>query len=138
MFPTNVWLPSVDWAFQAEGAGFSSTLSTNAIVLAAPGDVVDLGDVWLLPLDTNANCVADLWEQRHGTTDAAGDADGDGDVDDDDLSRLLANWGSTTAGCPVRLVICSMLPPNEGETNTSTCAITAAICWINWLRARFA
>ena len=28
-----------------------------------------------------------------------GDADSDGDVDDDDLSLLLANWGSETAGC---------------------------------------
>ena len=28
-----------------------------------------------------------------------GDADNDGDVDDDDLSLLLANWGSETAGC---------------------------------------
>ena len=28
-----------------------------------------------------------------------GDADEDGDVDDDDLSLLLANWGSETAGC---------------------------------------
>jgi len=34
-----------------------------------------------------------------GDTCDPGDADQDGDVDDDDLSLLLANWGSEDAKC---------------------------------------
>ena len=37
--------------------------------------------------------------QLPGLGCSPGDADSDGDVDDDDLSLLLANWGSETATC---------------------------------------
>ena len=45
------------------------------------GSVVDLGTVRMLPVDTNANAIADNWENTHfpgETVDPVKDSDGDG------------------------------------------------------------
>lgn len=65
VFPTNVWLPTVDWDLAVMAAGYSNGLVPGAIRNLQQGTVTNLGTIWLAPLDTNRNDVADSWEQQY-------------------------------------------------------------------------
>ena len=80
-FPTNVWLPTVDWDLTVTAAGYSNGLIPGAIRNLGPGVVTNLGSLWLAPLDTNGNGVADSWDQQYfpgQSLDLTNDADHDG------------------------------------------------------------
>ena len=80
-FPTNVWLPAVNYDLTLTKANYSNGVFTNMIVDPPPGQTTDLGTLWLTPLDTNANGIADSWEEKYfgGTNMTADDEDADGD-----------------------------------------------------------
>ncbi len=80
-WPTNVWLPAVDWDLTVLCNGYSNAIAHRAIVGSSPGTVTNLGTLWLTPLDANGNGVADAWEQQYfpgKTLVLTNDADGDG------------------------------------------------------------
>ena len=64
-FPTNVWLPAVDYELTLAKADYSNGVFTNVIVNPTPGQTTDLGTLWLFPVDTNGNGLADRWEERY-------------------------------------------------------------------------
>ena len=78
-FPTNVLLPTVDWDVTVTATDYTDLLRPAAITNPAPGDVIDLGLLSLLPVDADGNNLADAWESRYGGgLDPDADPDGDG------------------------------------------------------------
>lgn len=80
-WPTNVWLPAVNWDLSVSRGGYSNVTLRSAISGVTPGAETNLGTVWLTPLDADTNGLADAWEQRYAageTLTSTGDADGDG------------------------------------------------------------
>ena len=80
-FPTNVWLPAVNYDLSLMNVNYSNGLFTNVIVNPTPGQTTDLGTLWLTPLDFNANGIADSWEERYfgaNRPPMTNDADEDG------------------------------------------------------------
>ena len=69
---------------------------------ASPGDVFDLGEIFLYPADSNTNQIDDLWEIIHfgGSVDAAADADGDRVCNRDEY---VAGTDPTNAPCCLNL-----------------------------------
>ncbi len=80
-WPTNVWLPAVNWDLTIRRDGYTNAAIPGVIARAVPGAVTNLGTLWLTPLDANGNGVADAWEQQYfpgKTLVLTNDADGDG------------------------------------------------------------
>ena len=80
-FPTNVWLPAVDWDLTVSRTGYSSLFMDMCVTGLNAGGIADLGSVYVRPVDTNANNIADDWEAANfpgETVDPAEDSDGDG------------------------------------------------------------
>ena len=101
-FPTNVIMPQVDWTMVITCEGYEPLVVTDAIVGASRGDHILLGDVYMTPVDTNSNHVADEWEEAcffdGASIDPDVDSDGDGmcnyleylaGTDPDDASKYL-------------------------------------------------
>ena len=80
-FPTNVWLRAINYELTLTKADYSNGVFTNVIVNPTPGQTTDLGTLWLFPVDTNGNGLADRWEERYfgGRTNGAPTEDPDGD-----------------------------------------------------------
>lgn len=79
-FPTNVWLPTVGWNLTVSATGYATLVRDATIASLSAGEVRALGDLYLTPLDTNANGIADDWEIRYyGTNVVAAGADTDRD-----------------------------------------------------------
>ncbi len=83
-FPTNVVLPAVAYDLNLTRSGYVTTLVSNAILAPTAGLQTNLGLLYMTPLDTNSNGIADAWEANHfaGTNAPPGD-----DADDDGMSN---------------------------------------------------
>jgi|GEM_PF-1145389 len=81
-FPGNVWLPTVNYDMTVSLAGYVSTTRVGAVTGLGPGQVVELGEVYLAPVDGNTNGLGDAWEAAYfgvgSNVNAGADADGDG------------------------------------------------------------
>jgi hypothetical protein len=81
-FPGNVWLPTVNYDMTVSLAGYVSTTRVGAVTGLGPGQVVELGEVYLAPVDGNTNGLGDTWEAAYfgvgSNVNAGADADGDG------------------------------------------------------------
>jgi Tol biopolymer transport system component len=80
-FPSNVRLPAVNYDLTLKKTDYSNGVISTVIVNPTPGQVIDLGTLWLSPVDTNANGIADWWEERYfgaNRPPAEEDSDGDG------------------------------------------------------------
>ena len=64
-FPTNVWLPAMNYDLTLTKEDYSKGVFTNAIVNPTPGQTTDLGTLCLFPVDANTNGLADSWEERY-------------------------------------------------------------------------
>ena len=92
VFPTNIWLPTVDWDLAVTASGYSNNMVSGAIRNLLPGAVTNLGTIWMAPMDTNRNGVADVWEQLYFSGKSlvlTNDTDGDG------MSDLQEYWCGT-------------------------------------------
>ena len=80
-FPTNVWLPALNYHLSLAKTNYCERVFTNVIVNPSPGEVTNLGKLRLFPVDTNKNELADRWEERYfgGGTNGAPNEDADGD-----------------------------------------------------------
>jgi hypothetical protein len=80
MFPTNVWLYTLNYNLTLSNANYLDGVFTNVIVAPTPGQVVNLGILYLSPVDANTNGLADIWEERYfGVNRPARTNDSDGD-----------------------------------------------------------
>jgi hypothetical protein len=79
-FPSNVILPAVSMNLLMSKAGYSNFTRAGALVTPAAGYATNLGLLYLSPLDTNGNGIADSWEALHfgGAVAATNDPDADG------------------------------------------------------------
>ena len=79
-FPTNVFLPTVNYDLILTKSNYSPGILTNVIVTPTPGQTTNLGTLWLTPMDDNANGIADWWEKKYfgGGVVTNEDPDGDG------------------------------------------------------------
>ena len=64
-FPTNVWLPAVNYDLTLTKTNYSNGVFTNVIVTPRRGKRRTWGRCGLSPVDTNANGIADSWEERY-------------------------------------------------------------------------
>ena len=69
------------------------TFFQNTVWDAEAGVQIDLGSVWIAPADTNANALADDWEEAFFS--GIGDVGGDEDLDGDGKSNLEEYWSGT-------------------------------------------
>jgi hypothetical protein len=116
-FPTNVFLPTVDWDLTVTRAGYSNLALRAAVVAPAPGATTDVGVLRLAPLDTNANGVADAWEGAYypGGFQSTNDTDRDGA---DNRSEYLAGTIPTNPASVLRV--------------ESDAATNAPGVWLRW------
>ncbi len=81
-FPDDTILYVHDYDMEIARAGYETYVESNIIVNATAGDAIDLGIIYLQPVDANTNQIADAWETSFfgsGSNVAAlADADGDG------------------------------------------------------------
>jgi len=80
-FPPTISLGACDWDMTVTQAGYQDCVREGAVSNSAPGAQLDLGPVFLVPADTNANSVADAWESHYfpgGGMVAGADDDHDG------------------------------------------------------------
>lgn len=69
-----------NYDIQISRAGYQTFTSNSIISNAAPGDVFNLGELFLTPVDNNTNLIADAWESLYfGGSNVLADADADGD-----------------------------------------------------------
>jgi hypothetical protein len=105
-FPTNVWLPAVNYDLTLTKTHYSNGVLTNAIN-PMPGQTTDLGTLWLVPVDTNANGLADRWEERYFPSNRpppTEDTDGDGH---DNYKEYLVGTDPTNRESVMKLQIAS-------------------------------
>lgn len=78
--PTNILLGACDWNLVLSLDGYVTSSIPNAVSNLDAGDAVSLGTLGLVPVDTNANTVADAWEELYfpGGFVPSDDEDGDG------------------------------------------------------------
>jgi hypothetical protein len=101
-----ILLPAAPYHLLLSCAGYASRTVTAAIATTpAAGDALDLGDLFLAPLDTNGNGIADEWEQRFFGSNVAHWVDSDGDGAPN-LHEYLAGTDPTNAASALRC-----LPP---------------------------
>lgn len=78
-FPSNVLLPTVNWYLTVKADNYADRVLAGAVASPAPGDELDLGVLYAVPIDANSNYLADAWESRYGGgLDPNADPDGDG------------------------------------------------------------
>ena len=81
-FPTNTILYLNNYDLTISKTGYQQFTSNNVISNASAGDSIDLGTLFLHPVDSNTNQIADAWEASYfgtGSNVVAGaDPDGDG------------------------------------------------------------
>nr|MDA3834770.1 thrombospondin type 3 repeat-containing protein [Spirochaetales bacterium] len=81
-FPTNTILYLDAYDLNITKEGFNPLIETNIINNAAAGDAIDLGTVFMEPIDNNGNQIADAWESTYfgtgSTVNPYMDEDGDG------------------------------------------------------------
>ena len=96
VFPANVFLPAANWDLAVMRDHYATRLVPNAVASVPKGTTVDLGTLWLAPLDENGNGLSDAWEARYEWSvppTAAGDDDGDGQSN---FAELLAGTDPTS------------------------------------------
>lgn len=71
-----------DYNIEVTRDGYQTFTQSNVVVSASPGDEINLEELFLIPVDSNTNLIADAWEALYfgagSTVVADGDADGDG------------------------------------------------------------
>ena len=80
-FPTNVWLPTVNYDLTLTKPNYSNAIFPRTIINPTPGQTTNLATLYLGPLDANTNRLADSWEERYfgaNTPLPTVDTDGDG------------------------------------------------------------
>ena len=80
-FPTNTILYLHNYDLSIIRDGYQSYFEADVITNAVAGDTIDLGTVYLEPVDQNHNQIADLWESRYfgPGSDISAEEDDDGD-----------------------------------------------------------
>ena len=80
-FPLGLRIPAVDARLQITAAGYSNRVVEEAVVDVSPGDLVDLGTLYVHPIDANGNGFADAWETSYfgDGADVVGSDDFDAD-----------------------------------------------------------
>jgi len=80
-FPTNIWLPAMNYNLTLLKTNYCDGVFTNVIVNPPPGQVTNLGTLWLSPVDANTNGLADSWEEQYfrGGAPVPPNEDPDGD-----------------------------------------------------------
>jgi hypothetical protein len=115
-FPTNLWLPTVDWDVSIMLNSYSNGVWENWINGAARNTVTNLGVLRLSPLDANTNGIGDGYEDEYfpggmGATTNDGDFDGISDGDEywcgtdptegDSVLTVEQGEGSVTGGVTI-------------------------------------
>jgi hypothetical protein len=81
-FPTNTILYVDDYDIKITCSGYQTYTASNVIANASAGDELDLGELFLVPNDSNTNQIDDLWEALYFGTGSnvvcEEDADADG------------------------------------------------------------
>lgn len=97
-FPTNTILYLDNYDLTITKTGFLPYSELNAINNALAGDSINLGTIFLEPVDSNSNLIADAWETTFfgagNNVDGSDDADGDGLPN---LDEYLAGTDPTNA-----------------------------------------
>lgn len=99
-FPANTILYLDSYDLNITCSGYELFSSNNIITNALAGDELDLGTLFLYPIDNNTNQIADAWETHYfgsGTTvisDADTDGDGMGNRDEYVAGTDPTNWYS--------------------------------------------
>ncbi|MFZ4394357.1 MAG: choice-of-anchor Q domain-containing protein [Kiritimatiellia bacterium] len=97
LFPANVILSENNWNLRVSHAGYATNVVTNAVFGASRGSVLNMGTIYLVPLDADADGLPDTWEQTYFPGVGASptnDADGDGLSN---LAEYLAGTNPTNA-----------------------------------------
>jgi len=80
-FPSNVFLPTVDWHLKIAKLGFSSMVSDYVVQSPAGNTISNIGTLYLTPVDSNNNGLPDGWEEDNfgwpTNVDPCADADFD-------------------------------------------------------------
>ena len=114
-FPSNVLLPPAQWQLAVEKSGYSNYQFDGInLPMPAPQFKSNLGTLFMHPVDSNGNKIADTWETTYFGTDsnvvAEEDRDGDG----------LCNGAEYVAGTDptnsqsVLMLMCTNVPPAPG------------------------
>ena len=131
-FPANVYLIAANWDLAVMRDHYATRLVPNAVASVPKGTTVDLGTLWLQPLDENGNGLSDAWEARYewsAPPAAAGDDDGDGQSN---FAELLAGTDPTSEQS--RFSVDDLLPESP--------AVGLQLIWpaapgrIYWMRAK--
>jgi hypothetical protein len=81
-FPSNTFLYATESCdLRVTQSGYQTFTSNNIVTNAAPGDVFNLEELFLLPVDNNTNLIADAWETLHFGSGSNVPADADADAD---------------------------------------------------------
>jgi hypothetical protein len=121
-FPDNVYLPTVDWDLRITNACYETLYVTNAITNCSAGDEIDLGTVYMIPVDDNTNTIGDEWEEYYfgvGTNAVPG-ADPDEDYRTT-YEEYIAGTHPTNCDSCLRLA--------EPEIDTSGSNGTVTLSW---------
>ena len=81
LLPTNIVLGACNWDLSVALTGYQTNVWGGAVSNAPAGSALELGTLFLVPVDTNANAIADAWESMYfpaGGVVATDDPDGDG------------------------------------------------------------
>lgn len=114
-FPTNVWLPAVDWDILLVKTNYYSNLTVVAGIrtnATAVGAVTNMGVLRMTPRDANGNAIADGWETLYlgGPGSATNDEDGDGQ------DNLAEYWSGTNPTDPASVFRASQIAGDAGFT----------------------
>ena len=92
-FPTNVFLPPIDWRLSVHLDGYETSVWENVISSPVAGMVTNLQTIYINPLDyQNTNGLADRWENIQFGGPIAGGASDDSDGDG------MSNWKEYLTG----------------------------------------
>jgi hypothetical protein len=108
-FPSNTLLYLEDYDLNIACSGYELFTSNNVIMNAAIAEIIDLGTLFLYPIDANTNQIADAWETSYfgAGSNVVDDADADGDG--------MGNRAEYVAGTdPTNWYSCLWLEPAPG------------------------
>ncbi|MEE9367425.1 MAG: hypothetical protein V3V05_01035 [Pontiella sp.] len=100
IFPVETILYLGDYDLNITYSGYEQLSSNNIIINASAGDEIDLGTLFLYPVDANSNQIADAWEALYFESgsnvvvDADVDADGMNNRDEYIAGTDPTNWHS--------------------------------------------